>query len=188
MCLSFRLGVYLVHNDTYWDDLSADPPDSKIVAKKGTEMTVPADLKIFSFIYEYRLWVLLPLLVLWTAGGFYLLLKLKKLFFLWLLIFPLVLQPLNLAATWCGWHYRMELYDRFAKTTHGWHDIDCMPPTIRAEYAKHNYRPRFRDMKAMAVGTIVITPILYALGGLTFVTIILIKDWLNRRKEVEKKN
>ena len=151
-------------------------------------MNIPDDLKIFSFIYEYRLWVLLPLVILWAVGGFYLLFRLKKLFFLWLLIFPLVLQPLNLAATWCGWHYRMELYDRFAKTIHGWHDIDCMPPTIRAEYAKHNYHPRYRDLKAMAVGTIVITPILYALGGLTFVTIILIKDWLNRRKKVEKKN
>ena len=186
MCLSFRLGVYLVHNDTYWDDLSTNPPDSKIVAKKETEMTVPADLKIFSFIYEYRLWVLLPLVILWAVGGFYLLFRLKKLFFLWLLIFPLVLSPLQIACVYSGWHYRMELYNQFAKTPHGWHDIDCMPPTIRAEYAKHNYRPRFRDMKAMAVGTIVITLILYALGGLTFVTIILIKDWLNRRRKVEK--
>lgn len=186
MCLSFRLGVYLVHNDTYWDDLSTNPPDSKTVAKKETEMTVPADLKIFSFIYEYRLWVLLPLVILWTVGGFYLLFRLKKLFFLWLLIFPLVLSPLQIACVYSGWHYRMELYNQFAKTPHGWHDIDCMPPTIRAEYAKYNYRPRFRDMKAMAVGTIVITPILYALGGLTFVTIILIKDWLNRRRKVEK--
>ena len=186
MCISFRLGVYLVHNDTYWDDLSTNPPDSKTVAKKETEMTVPADLKIFSFIYEYRLWVLLPLVILWAVGGFYLLFRLKKLFFLWLLIFPLVLSPLQIACVYSGWHYRMELYNQFAKTPHGWHDIDCMPPTIRAEYAKHNYRPRFRDMKAMAVGTIVITPILYALGGLTFVTIILIKDWLNRRRKVEK--
>ena len=186
MCLSFRLGVYLGHNDTYRDDLSTDPPDSKIVAEKETEMTIPADLKIFSFIYEYRLWVLLPLVILWAVGGFYLLFRLKKLFFLWLLIFPFVLSPLQIACVYSGWHYRMELYGRFAKTPHGWHDIDRMPPTIRAEYAKHNYRPRYRDLKAMAVGTIVITPILYALGGLAFVTLILIKDWLNRRKEVEK--
>ena len=157
-------------------------------------MTVPADLKIFSFIYEYRLWVLLPLVILWAVGGFYLLFRLKKLFFLWLLIFPLMLQPLNIAATWCGWHYRMELRNRFAQSNRGWTDsyttrpinINLMPDEIHAEYAKHNYHPRYRDLKAMAVGTIVITPILYALGGLTFVTIILIKDWLNRRRKVEK--
>ena len=157
-------------------------------------MTVPADLKIFSFIYEYRLWVLLPSVILWAVGGFYLLFRLKKLFFLWLLIFPLVLSPLQIACAYSGWHYRMELRNRFAQTGRGWTDsyttrpinINLMPDEIHAEYAKHNYHPRYRDLKVMAVGTIVITPILYALGGLTFVTIILIKDWLNRRRKVEK--
>ena len=62
----------------------------------------------------------------------------------------------------------MELYDRFAKTPHGWHNIDYMPPVPRAEYAKHNYRPRFRDIKAQVASTIANTPILYALGGLAF--------------------
>ena len=80
----------------------------------------------------------------------------------------------------------MELYDRFAKTTHGWHDIDCMPPEIRAEYAKHNYHPRFRDMKSMGVGTIVLTPLLYALGGLAFITISSIKSWLNRMASISR--
>ena len=98
-------------------------------------MTIPDDLKIFSFIYEYRFFALVPLYALWIAGGFYFLFRLKKVFFLWLLIFPLVLSPLHIAFVYSGWHYRMELYDRFAKTPHGWHDIDCMPPAIRAEYA-----------------------------------------------------
>ena len=67
-----------------------------------------------------------------------------------------------------------------------WHDIDYMPTTIRDEYAKHNYHPRFCDMRAMAVGTIIITPILYIFGGLVFIILFLIKYWLNRRKKVEK--
>ena len=149
-------------------------------------MTIPDDLKIFSLIYEYRHFILFPLIVLWIAGGFYFLFRLKKVFFLWLLIFPLFLSPLQIAFVYSGWHYRMELYDRFAKTPHGWHDIDCMPPAIRAEYAKHNYHPRFRDMKALGVGTVVLTPLLYILGGLIFIVISLVKGWLNRRKNVQK--
>ena len=113
---------------------------------------IPDDLKVFSLIYEYRGFVLWPLLVLWLAGGCFWLFKLKKVFFLWLLIFPLVLQPLQIAFVYSGWHYRMELRDRFAKTPHGWHDLDCMPPTIRAEYAKHNYRPRYRLYYAVTSG------------------------------------
>ena len=31
--------------------------------------------------------------------------------------------------------------------------------------AKHNYHPRFRDLKALAAGTIVFTPLLYLFGG-----------------------
>jgi hypothetical protein len=40
-----------------------------------------------------------------------------------------------------------------------------MPDEISTEYAKHNYHPRYRDLKAMVLGTIVITPSLYALGA-----------------------
>ena len=143
-------------------------------------MNPPKDLIIFSFIYEYHHFVLLPLVVLWIAGGFYFLFRLKKVFFLWLLIFPLLISPLQIACVYSGWHYRMELYDRFAKTPHGWHDIDCMPPAIRAEYAKHNYRPRFRDIKALAVGTIVLTPLLYVMGGTAFAAIALIQKYLKK--------
>ena len=151
-------------------------------------MNIPDDLKIYSFIYEYFNWVFRPLTAIWIAGGIYLMIRVKKVFFLWLLIFPLVLSPLQIACVYSGWHYRMELYDRFAKTPHGWHDIDYMPPEIRAEYAKHNYHPRFRDMKSMGVGTIVLTPLLYALGGLAFITISSIKSWLNRRKKDENED
>ena len=145
-------------------------------------MIVPDDLKIFSLIYEYHHFVLFPLVLLWIVGCFYFLLRLKKVFFLWLLIFPLVLSPLQIAFVYSGWHYRMELYDRFAKTPQGWYDIDHMPPVIRAEYARHNYHPRFRDIKALAAGTVVVTPVLYALGVSLFVVITLIKNLLDRKK------
>ena len=149
-------------------------------------MNIPDDLKIYSFIYENFNWVFLPFTALWIAGGFYLVVRVKKVFFLWLLIFPLVLSPLQIACVYSGWYYRMELYDRFAKTPHGWHDIDYMPPVIRAEYAKHNYRPRFRDIKALAVGAIVLTPLLYALGGAAFVGISFLKKKVNWRKKDKK--
>ena len=129
---------------------------------------IPEDLKIFTFIYEYHSWLIIPLLILWFSGSVFWIIRLKKIFFLWLLIFPLFIQPLNITAVWCGWHYRMEIYKRFAKSPYGGHDIDRMPPEIRAEYAKHNYRPRFRDIKAMVAGTILITPLLYASGGILF--------------------
>ena len=149
-------------------------------------MNIPDDLKIYSFIYEYFNWVFLPLTALWIAGGIYLIVRVKKVFFLWLLIFPLVLSPLQIACVYSGWHYRMELYDRFAKTPHGWHGIDYMPPAIRAEYAKHDYRPRFRDIKALAVGTVVLTPILYALGGLAFVISAGLRKFFEKRKKKEE--
>ena len=144
---------------------------------------IPEDLKIFSLIYEYRFWLIIPLLIFWLMGGFYFLFRLKKVFFLWLLIFPVVIQPLNIAATWCGWHYRMELRERFAGDDRGWTDpytavpinINRMPPEIRAEYAKHNYHPRYRDMKVMTVGTIAATILSYIFGGLIFIVIKLLR-------------
>ena len=140
------------------------------------------DLKIFSLIYEYRAWVLLPLLAGGLVGAGYLLCRRKRIFFLWLALFPLVLQSLSVAATYSGWHYRMELRDRFAQVPGipGAIDIDRMPPVIRAEYAKHNCHPRFRDIKAGIVGIIVTTPILYAIGWLLFA---IAEIWHNSKKK-----
>lgn len=158
-------------------------------------MNIPDDLKIYSFIYEYFNWVFLPLTALWIAGGIYLIIRVKKVFFLWLLIFPLILSPLRIACVYSGWHYRMELRERFARTDRGFSDsytskainIDLMPPAIRAEYAKHDYHPRFRDMIALAVGTIVLTPLLYAFGGLAYSISILLHNIFEKpRKKVEQ--
>lgn len=150
---------------------------------------IPDDLKIYSFIYEYRFWVLHPLYAAWLLGGIYLLFRVKKIFFLWLLIFPLLLQPLNIAFIYCGWHYRMELRERFARTDRGWNDsytsgcinINLMPSAVRTEYARHDYHPRFRDMKAMIAGTIAFTPMIYIVGGLAFITNGLLRRFFRKR-------
>ncbi len=152
---------------------------------------IPEDLKIFSLIYEYSDFVILPLLAIYAAGGLYLLFRLKKIFFLWLLIFPLVICPLEIAFTYCGWHYRMELRNRFAGTDNNGFadlftsrpvDIDLMPPEIRAEYAKHDYHPRYRDMKTLVASAIVSVPILYVFGGLAFLIIFMFKEMFVREK------
>jgi hypothetical protein len=132
-------------------------------------MTIPASLKIFSFIYESRHFVLIPLYAIWIIGGIYLLFKLKKVFFLWLLIFPLVLAPLHIAFVYSGWHYRMELRDRFARTPAGDININRMPSVIRHEYAKHDHHPRFRDIKAQVAAALLLFPLLYLAGGGFFV-------------------
>ena len=133
-------------------------------------MAVPDDLKIFSWIYEYRGLVFLPLLIWWGIVLWRLLIRRRKVFFLWLLVLP-VIQGLNVAAVYSGWHYRMELRDRFAQVPGnrtGAININLMPPEIHAEYAKHNFHPRFRDVKAGIVGAAVLTVLLYPLGGLAF--------------------
>lgn len=153
-------------------------------------MNIPEELKIFSLIYEYRHFILLPLIVLWIAYGCYLLFRLKKVFFLWLLIFPLVISPLQTACVYSGWHYRMELRNRFARNagrkfpdagTVQSVNINLMPPAIHAEYAKHNYRPRHRDIIAPAIGAIVFTPLLYALGGMAYIAVSLSRKWFGKR-------
>ena len=132
-------------------------------------MAIPTDLKIFSFIYEYRLWVLVPLYAVWIMIGFHFLIRLKKVFFLWLLIFPLLLSPLNIAFVYSGWHYRMELRDRYAVVSDGIsgynsqkskvYNINLMPADIRREYAKDGYRPRRRGVIAQVIWVILLTPV-----------------------------
>ena len=89
-------------------------------------MNIPDDLKLLSFIYENRSWVLLPLIVLWGIAGFYLLFRLKKLFFLWLLIFPLVIQPFAqgrlIAVGVTGWNCGNAL----PKRSGGCEEPDCI--------------------------------------------------------------
>ena len=139
-------------------------------------MEIPFELSIFSWIYEIGRWIVLTLLLAGLLFSLILPLWRKPVLLLVCVIFPLLFGALNFGVIWCGFHYRMELRDRFARSASGRRDphsagpvdIRLMPPEIRAEYAKHGYRPRFRDMKAMVVGTVLLIPFLCALGGVLF--------------------
>ena len=105
-------------------------------------MEIPASLKIFNIIYECRLWLIIPLAVVWSVFlSMQLYHRKRKAFFITLAALPLVILPIAVATTWSGWHYRMELRDRFAPNT----NINQMPPAVHAEYARHDFHPRFRD-------------------------------------------
>ena len=136
---------------------------------------IPLELKIFSCIYECGRWLVLILSAAWFFYALLLMIRLNRRFWLWLLIWPCIIGPMQIGITWCGFHYRMELYDRFAKTPQGWHNINVMPPEARAEYAKHDYHPRARDLKAQTAGCIVMLPFLYFCGGIGWGITLLIR-------------
>ena len=116
------------------------------LSTRRKSMEIPASLKIFSIIYECRLWLIIPLAVVWSVFlSMQLYHRKRKAFFITLAALPLVILPIAVATTWSGWHYRMELRDRFAPNT----NINQMPPAVHAEYARHDFHPRFRDVKAM---------------------------------------
>ena len=124
-------------------------------------MEIPASLKIFSIIYECRLWLIIPLAVVWFVFlSMQLYHRKRKAFFITLAALPLAILPIAVATTWSGWHYRMELRDRFAPNT----NINQMPPAVHAEYARHDFHPRLRDVKAMILWNLLLMP-LTALGG-----------------------
>ena len=130
-------------------------------------MEIPASLKIFSIIYECRLWLIIPLAVVWSVFlSMQLYHRKRKAFFITLAALPLAILPIAVATTWSGWHYRMELRDRFAQipNQNGAIDINLMPPSIHAEYARHDFHPRFRDVKAMILWNLLLIP-LTVLGG-----------------------
>ena len=130
------------------------------LSSRRKSMEIPASLKIFNIIYECRLWLLVPLAITWFVYAAILLHRRKHFFFVWLLALPLVILPIAVATTWSGWHYRMELRDRFAPNT----NINQMPPAVHAQYARHDFHPRFRDVKAMILWNLLLIP-LTALGG-----------------------
>ncbi len=123
---------------------------------------IPQELLILRAIYEWRLWVVLPLALAWLVYAACLLLNHRKWFFVWLLIMPFFIGPLDIAATYCGWHYRMELRQRFAtiSPTDKTYSINRMPPDILQEYARHDYHPRLRDVKAKVLWNTLLLSIL----------------------------
>ena len=81
---------------------------------------IPFELKFFSYIYECGRLLTLILALAWLVYALWLLIRSNRWFRLWLLVFPCVILPLNVGFTWCGFHYRMELRDRYARTGSGW--------------------------------------------------------------------
>ena len=146
---------------------------------------IPFELKIFSHIYEYGRWLTLILTAAWLFYAILLMIRLNRQFWLGLLIWPCIIGPMQIGFTWCGFHYRMELYDRFARTPQGWHNINVMPPEPRAEYAKHDYHPRARDVYGGFAGCILILPFLYLCGWIGWVITAAIRNLIEncRRKE-----
>ena len=137
---------------------------------------IPFELKIYSIVYEYGSWMTLILAFAWLVYALLLMIRLDRRFWWWLAVLSVVILPLNVGFTWCGWHYRMELRDRYAVNEHGVAvDIDRMPPEVHAEYAKHDYRPRLRDVLAGQVWCVLLLPVVYGFGGLGWVCTVLVK-------------
>ena len=148
---------------------------------------IPIELKIFSHIYEFGRILTLILSAAWFFYALLLMIRLNRRFWLWLLIWPCIIGPMQIGFTWCGFHYRMELYDRYARTPQGWHNINVMPPEPRAEYAKHDYHPRARDVYGGIAGCIVMLPFLYLCGGIGWFLTCAVRENLIKRAEDESK-
>ena len=146
-------------------------------------------LKIFSIIYECGRWLTLILTAAWFFYALLMMIRLNRRFWLWLLIWPCLIGPMQIGFTWCGFHYRMELYDRFAKTSQGWHNINVMPPEVRAEYEKHDSHPRARDLTAQTAACIVLLPVVYFFGAIGwFLTCAIRETFIKRGKDEQKEN
>ena len=132
-------------------------------------MDIPFDIKIFSLIYESGKYLLPLLFVLWLTWLICVTILRKKKQFLCTSAAFLLFCMLGAAFTWCGWHYRMELRERYAVVpvgTSGYnrqkskvYNINLMPADIRREYAKDGYRPRLRGVKAQVIWVILLTPL-----------------------------
>ena len=73
---------------------------------------IPFELKIYSIVYECGSWLTLILAFAWLVYALLLMIRLARRFWWWLAVLSVVILPLNVGFTWCGWHYRMELRDR----------------------------------------------------------------------------
>ena len=146
---------------------------------------IPFELKIFSHIYECGRWLTLILTAAWLFYAILLMIRLNRRFWLGLLIWPCIIGPMQIGFTWCGFHYRMELRDRYARDSMGLVNINKMPPVIRSEYAKHNYHPRARDLKAQMIGCFAMLPAVYFFGGIGWGLTRLCKKLFIKRGENE---
>jgi len=138
-------------------------------------MDIPFDIKMFNWIYESGKYLLPLLFVLWLTWLFCVIILRKRKQFLLTSAAFLTFCLLSAAFTWSGWHYRMELRERYAAVrlpgTGGQkvYDIGRMPADIRREYAKDGYRPRRRAVAAQVVWLILLTPLTLAGQGILYI-------------------
>ena len=155
-------------------------------------MNIPFDIKIFNWIYESGKYLLPLLLVLWLTWLCCTVILRKKKQFLFTSVMFLLFCITSVFFTWCGWHYRMELRERYALVQNGENNFldnqtgkvyntNLMPPDIRREYEKDNCRPRRRGVIAQVIWVILLTPI--TLLGQWFLYLIYFR---NRKTEVGK--
>ncbi|MBQ9336270.1 MAG: hypothetical protein IJS14_03105 [Lentisphaeria bacterium] len=160
-------------------------------------MEIPFELSIFSWIYEIGRWIVLTLLLAGLLCCFILPLWRKPVLLLFCVIFPLVFGAINFGVTWCGFHYRMELRDRYARDKSGWTDsftkypvnINLMPPEIRREYAKHDYHPRRRNLTGAVVAIPVLSMLMFLISGGVWLILLGmngITGWFRKRKNVRQ--
>lgn len=191
ICLSGRsfaainasgLYIFNVLNNTGTASPKENANKAAIPRKEPTLSGIlPLKLNILRTIYNIRLWIVVPLEIAWLAFTIMLLIKRRKTFFICLLVLPLLIVPLDILATYSGWKYRMELRESYATTPYGKdsYDITKMPDAIQNEYARNDYHPRFRDIKAMLLGDAIILPCVILLGS---------GAWLLRKRKTTKEN
>lgn len=132
---------------------------------------LPVEAKILGSVFEFR-WLLYLVFWIVCAAIHRLALRRSSVSSGWsrTVVAAVLFWGLQTGCLYCGWRYRMELRDRYATSPEvarqvaaaGFSWIYCeayaaggdvrlsrMPPEIRAEYAKRDYHPRFRDLKAM---------------------------------------
>ena len=152
---------------------------------------IPFELKIFSHIYECGRILTLILSAAWFFYALLMMIRLDRRFWWWLAVLSLVILPPGIGFTWCGFHYRMELRDRYARTGSGWADsysrgpvdINKMPPEVRAEYEKHDSHPRARDLTAQAAACIVLLPVVYFFGMIGWFLTCAVRETFIKRDE-----
>ena len=149
-------------------------------------MEIPFELSIFSWIYEIGRWVVLTLLVAGLLFCFFLPLWRKPVLLIFCVIFPILFGAVNFCVTWCGFHYRMELRDRWGKDSLGNVNISLMPPEIRREYAKHDYHPRKRNLKGAIVQIPALAVLMFLISGGVWIVLRGMDDiteWFRKRKK-----
>ena len=148
--------------------------------------TIPISLKILSIMGEGGNFLLPFLFILFGGGLFWVIRKKKKLLFFLSPYLFLLLILLGAGFTFLSWQYRMGLLREFGKVEyrdHTAYNVNRLPPAIYKEYAKNDFRPRFRDVKAKLITFVLLIPLVFFIQWLLFVLF-----FRKRRKEEKEEN